>query len=166
MFRILPLQCKNLGQHWRIVATSQLILVSVRRNQQPYGFMGVRRCLRSYKLGPCPSAWEATVGRGCTGGSFMLNTALGAKARGIMEKNERCAPFQPGLSYSTSQLQHCFRALSHHRYKPIARLWNAAILEQTHGPFNCPCPWAGISRTGIRRSAGSVKSASDCDSDP
>ena len=35
-----------------------------------------------------------------------------------------------------------------------------------HGPFNCPSNWGGISRTGMRQTAGSVKYTSDCDSDP
>lgn len=32
--------------------------------------------------------------------------------------------------------------------------------------FSCPCNWGGISRTGMRQTAGSVKSTSCCDSDP
>lgn len=58
------------------------------------------------------------------GGSFMLGIALGARAHSTVEKKECHDPFPTFHNCLTapSQLQHSFRALSHHRYKLIAGL--------------------------------------------
>lgn len=44
-------------------------------------------------LGPVLQDGRPQLTGGAQGGSFMLNIALGAKARSIVEKNEHCDPF-------------------------------------------------------------------------